>query len=390
MKATNQTVQRSFNRSLVLFKVRQETRISRVDLSRALGLEKSSISAIVSDLVDQGLLLPTVEGESSVAGGRKPVFLELNANFCAFLGIELQPTRFQAVVIDLNGRIMLRDSGEIATWRDGFEATLETVFKRLEKSVRELPIPLAAVSIGIPGLVNPFTGMVTMSVPHGLQDWNLSACPNPWGVPAFIENDANCCAWAQLLGESSPVGGNFLALLMEFQDSNPRNRQEAGVSLGVGAVINGEVHYGSDYTVGEFRSLFWRRGNLSQTGIPDHRLSSIATDPAVQDEFLQEILLNLTPVVSILAPDRLILCGEAHHLMGRIQHLIDGPLSDSWVADADVRSRICRSQWEQEVVAVGAAGRIIVSLFNSRSLSKSAMVPGLDWSYILERFARPR
>ena len=143
LKATNQTVQRSFNRSLVLQKVRQEGRISRVDLSRALGLEKSSVSAIVAELVGQGLLHETEIGEASVSGGRKPVYLALKGDFCCFLSLEIQPTRYHAVILDLNGRILFEKKDELPDWDQPFQTKLRDLYALLDPVVRAQPVPLA-------------------------------------------------------------------------------------------------------------------------------------------------------------------------------------------------------------------------------------------------------
>jgi len=388
MKATNQSIQRSFNRSLVLQKVRSEGKISRVDLSRAVGLEKSSITAIVGELVDKGLLLESEGGESPGAVGRRPVFLRLQGDFCCFLGLEIQPSRYHAVVLTLGGRILHQEAGALGT-EGHFEAKLAEVYARIAPRIASLGVPLAAVCVGIPGLVDPLANRVHLSVPHDLNDWPFAPVPNPWGVPAVIENDANCCAWATLMDGDPTEGGDFLALLLEFQDPNPRLGQQSGVSLGLGVVLNGELHYGHNFEAGEFRSVFWKQGRRSQTGIPDQDLEAIARDPAILDRYLEEMLVNMIPICSILAPQRILLCGEAGRAHQRIQRLLNGPLADTWLGASGLASRFEPSGRATEAVAVGAAARILMTLFNSRSLSKSAQGSSLDWEDLLSRFSRP-
>jgi predicted ArsR family transcriptional regulator len=104
----NQHTQRIHNRSLVLETVRRSAPISRVELSRSLGLKKSTISSIVAELVHHGLLVQSEQGVSTSAGGRKPVYLTLNDGYCAFLGIELQPTKYRAVALDLAGKVLYK------------------------------------------------------------------------------------------------------------------------------------------------------------------------------------------------------------------------------------------------------------------------------------------
>lgn len=389
MKATNQSIQRSFNRSLVLQKVRSEGRVSRVDLSRAVGLEKSSITAIVGELIDRGLLIEAEVGETASAVGRKPVFLKLNEDFCCLLGIEIQPSRYHAVVLNLGGGVLHQESGPLEVPDRPFEAKLSEVYDRLMPVITALKPPLAALCVGVPGLVDPQGNRVHLSVPHDLRDWSFGKLSNPWNVPALVENDANCCAWATLMDGDPTDGGDFLALLLEYQDPNPRIGQEKGVSLGFGVVLNGELHYGHNFEAGEFRSVFWRAGRRSQTGIDDRDLEKIAQDPQVLDRYLEELLVNLVPICSILAPERILLCGEAGRAHQRIQALLAGPLADSWLGVSGLAARFEPSPRASEAVAVGAAARILMTLFNSRSLSKTAQGASLDWEGLLARFGRP-
>ncbi|MFW5802171.1 MAG: MarR family transcriptional regulator, partial [Spirochaeta sp.] len=49
--------------------------MSRIELSRYLGLDKSTISKIVGNLLESGIIELVYEGDSSPNGGRKPTFL---------------------------------------------------------------------------------------------------------------------------------------------------------------------------------------------------------------------------------------------------------------------------------------------------------------------------
>ena len=67
---------REMNERLVLHKIIQEKMISRADLAKELNLNKTSVSAIVADLMERDLVLETGAGESS--GGRKPILVMFN------------------------------------------------------------------------------------------------------------------------------------------------------------------------------------------------------------------------------------------------------------------------------------------------------------------------
>ncbi len=383
MQAANQQVQRIYNRSLILSRVRREKLVSRTDLSRATGLEKSSVSAIVNDLVAQGLLVQLEQGRSTAAGGRRPIYLGINQRFCSFLGVEIQPRRYRAALVDLAGSVIHRETGEVPTTKRGFARTLQDVFQKLDPAVRSASAPLAAVSVGVPGYVNPRKGTISRSIPLGLVDFDFSHVSTPWGVSAWIENDANCCGWAELLPEAAGAR-DFLVLLMEYQEDNPLTHQKGGISTGFGIVIGGEIYYGAEYASGEFKSLFWRAGHKSQVGIADDRMAGAREDPGVYQAYLEEILLHLSPLVSVFDPERIVFCGDASPSLDRIHQLLRGPLSGTWIAERGNARRIGVSSYGGYAVAIGAAARLLISLFKTHNLSGEGSPDALDWRQVLE------
>ncbi len=381
----NQRTQRIHNRSLLLETVRRNAPISRVDLSRWLGLKKSTISSIVTELVHHGLLVQSEQGTSTAAGGRKPVFLTLNNGYCSFLGIELQPGRYRAVILDLGGNVLHRETGGVTPSPDGVWDAMEKIYQKLQPAVKAVRAPLAAVGVGIPGYVNPDTGVVGYSIPHNLTDFDFSEIPNPWGRPVHVENDAKCAALAELVEADASRPESFMSLLMEFQDENPFLGKTAGISTGIGIVIDGAVYHGAGFKSGDFKSMFWRIGNESQVGIPDRDLSAVRERPEVLEAYTEEILRNLSPLISVLDPERVVLCGDAAPTLERAKAILEGQLSGTFVSLPEVAARLCVSRHREYAVALGAAGRFLVSLGQSQGLYPPE-AGALDWEFLLGAF----
>ncbi len=74
---------------LVLNELFNNNNKSRVDLSKDLHINKTSISTSVSSLIDEGLLREVSVGEASSRGGRKPIKLMLDHEFAYFMAIDL-------------------------------------------------------------------------------------------------------------------------------------------------------------------------------------------------------------------------------------------------------------------------------------------------------------
>ena len=65
------------NRFRILREIWMNKEISRVDIARALGLDKSTVSNNVKELLRMGVIVEASEGSSGPQGGRKPVNIKL-------------------------------------------------------------------------------------------------------------------------------------------------------------------------------------------------------------------------------------------------------------------------------------------------------------------------
>jgi predicted NBD/HSP70 family sugar kinase len=276
----------------------------------------------------------------------------------------------------------------VAPSPDGVGDTLGRIFRKLEPAVKALPAPLAAVGVGIPGYMNPATGMVFHSIPLGLSGFDFNRIANPWNVPVRAENDAKCSAWAELVETDSSRPSSFISLLMEYQEENPLLGKPAGISTGIGIVIDGMVYYGSGFRSGDFKSLFWREGNLSQAGIPDSELAEVRRKSETYDAYMEEILLNLSPLISVLDPERVVLCGDAAPSLDRVKATFAGKLSGTFASLPCNASKLRVSRHREYAVALGAAGRFLVSLAQPQGLFVQREGGILDWQFLLGEFGK--
>ena len=94
---------RELNRGRVIDALRDRGRASRAEIARATGLSRSTVSSIVSDLIDSGLLteqrdaLGVAHGE---AGGRPPVLLSLDPSAGLAVGIDFGHTHLRVAFQD--------------------------------------------------------------------------------------------------------------------------------------------------------------------------------------------------------------------------------------------------------------------------------------------------
>src|SRR5450432_2046312 len=94
-------VVRDINRRIVLNLIRTRQPISRADLARASGLQRSTISLIVEQLIQENWAIDGPTGR--LPRGRRPTFLRLNDER-VIIGVDIRPTQTTVALADANGR----------------------------------------------------------------------------------------------------------------------------------------------------------------------------------------------------------------------------------------------------------------------------------------------
>jgi len=234
---------RYINRQIVLNYVREKEPISRAEISHETALQRSTVSLIVEELKNQGLVYE-IEGEST--GGRPPTLLRLRAAGCIAIGVDLGTAVTTVATGDLVGRVLRRET--FATDPD-MEVTFRRIVDNVQSFIASEP-SIEGVGISLPGLVDPETG-TALFVPHfKWRDWSIAEdLAKVTGVPVRVDNDANAAALAELwLGrpEIRDVRDFILVLVEE--------------GLGTGIIFDGQVYHGMVGGAGEFGHMTIGKG----------------------------------------------------------------------------------------------------------------------------------
>src|SRR6202167_1695556 len=98
---------REINRDIFLHTIHLHQPVSRAALARLTGLQPSTVSVITGQLIDEGWVLPGTLGR--LPRGRPPTFVTLNDRHVT-LAIDLRPGKANLAVIDINGKILGRET----------------------------------------------------------------------------------------------------------------------------------------------------------------------------------------------------------------------------------------------------------------------------------------
>lgn len=225
---------RDGNRDLVLELLRRNQPISRVDIARKSGLQRSTISSIVDDLIEEQWVR-----EGSVVKterGRRPTMLTMNDDLLLLVG-DIRPTKAILAVVDLNGRFLDRTMVPIvADPKQGVDVIAEGM-RHLRSHFPGKTWEGAGISL--PGRVNKST--------H-----KLAWAPNlPWvgfdirgtlqkalKIQVELENAANACLLSEVwFGHLEGIQNAVLITISE--------------GVGAAAIVNGTLMEGAEGLAGE-------------------------------------------------------------------------------------------------------------------------------------------
>jgi predicted NBD/HSP70 family sugar kinase len=236
----DQALVRELNLSSVLrYIVFSEGPVSRSRLAASTGLNKTTVSSLVQELIDRGLIHET--GTKSDWTGRPAMLLEVNPQAGAIIGVEMGVGFISLVTLDFVGATAQRLFQEVDL-KEGTENTVHKALDMVQEAVtacRERNSRILGLGLAAPGMVSMEDGVLAYA-PHlnwrnvPLQDIFTKAT----GLRVFVENDANAAAVGEHLFGAARKTKDFIFIY-------------AGIGLGGGLFLNGELYRGRKGYAGE-------------------------------------------------------------------------------------------------------------------------------------------
>jgi len=232
---------REINLLIVLDAFRNVGEMSRASVARATGMSMPTASKSVQQLVDAGLLVEI--GRAAGRIGKPATRVRFNAACGAVLGIDLGGTHLRLALSDLAGLISARTI-EVIDPDARPEAILARIHAIGDALVTECGVPLMAIGLATPGIVDTETGVVRAA--RNLKGWHdvpiRGMLEYAFDVPAVVENDVNAAAMGERWRGAARGHESFLFV-------------SVGTGIGAGLVLNGEIYRGAQFAAGEINLL---------------------------------------------------------------------------------------------------------------------------------------
>ncbi|MCL4560157.1 MAG: ROK family protein [Chloroflexi bacterium] len=234
-KATREYL-KEHNRSLVFKHLFDHDSISRAEIARITGLTPTTVSDIISDLLDEDLVQEVGVGVS--IGGKNPILLSLVEDSRWLIGLDLAQNQFRGAVVNLRGKIRQMVSLPVND-RDGDEA-LKLVYEILDRLIENAEQPIQGIGVGTPGLVNTSQGVVLNAVNLNWKNLPLEdLLRQRYRLPVYVVNDSQAAAIGEYTyGKDHRTDDNLVVI-------NARH------GIGAGIIINGALYYGDGGSAGE-------------------------------------------------------------------------------------------------------------------------------------------
>lgn len=318
---------RAHNRSLVLEALYRDGSMSRADLARRSGLTRPTVSALVAELIDDGIARELGVRDGARVG--KPATLVgIESDAFHIVTVDLSSAdRFVGAVVDLRGGVVERAGVEL----DGAvgEAAVSLVERLVDDLGSRTTRPLLGVGVATPGIVD-HDGVVRTAVHLGWYDLPLrSRLSDHVGLPVHVGNDSNAAAvgirtFGEKAGQGAagraPAGQSLMVVTIDH-------------GVGVGLVIAGSLVEGDQFSAGEIGHVTvdengdvcacGRRGCLEEVlAAPQLRARLLQHDEGSRGAVLHDagraLGLVLAPIISALNIDEVVLSGPADLVEGAL------------------------------------------------------------------------
>ncbi|MEY2847431.1 MAG: hypothetical protein RI885_96 [Actinomycetota bacterium] len=360
---------RRHNLATVLERVHHSGGVSRSRLTGATGLNRSTIAALVTELVVRGLVEEVDPVTTNQVGRPSPIVRPDPRT--VVIAVNPEVDAISVAVVGLGGVVRERVRRPMDAAPDVAQA-VAVITQTVDELAGRHPAPLG-MGIAVPGLVRAADGLVRLAPHLGWRDEPLAArLSRATGLPVAAANDAGLGAAAEHVFGAGRGLTDFVYL----------NGGASGI--GGGIIAGGVPLRGAGGYAGEFgHTLVTARGDRDRAGAPGSveleltratLLRALGLDDADADgleralvasesadvaaevdrqlAFLGVVLRN---AVDILNPQRIVLGGFLASLDAAVPGRLDALLREQALAVSLDEVRVVRAELGSDILLIGAA-----------------------------------
>lgn len=404
-KADRDQIRRQ-NRSIILQALRRGGPTARIDLGKITRLSPATVTAITSDLLDQGLIegIESEEPKAPQSRGRPRSLLRLKPDAVCVLCIRLSVNTIDMSLADFAGEAfrskrVLFDSATADA--DSFPVVLIEAVKSFVAEASMVPAQISKIGVAAQGVVENSTGIVVWSPAFfGRKIPVVASLRAAFDAECVISNDTNMITEALHWIDPVRYSGTFAVVMLDY-------------GVGMGLYLNDQLFAGASGTAAEFgHANHIPGGALCRCGkrgcleayLSDYALVRAAlhmpetTDPkdiqagvsglaaliAKADRGDKDALgaftaagrvlgFGLARLLAIVDPERIVLTGAAMRAFKFMEEAMHAGLEEALVEDLRQNFEIDVMPWNEDFIRRGLIAQAMDHLdqqYSSKAASK--------------------
>ncbi len=235
----DQALIREINLSIILNALRDHPPLSRAALAVATGLNKTTVSSLVQQLLESGYVTETGVGKNIT--GRPGILLQLNPQAGGIIGAEIGVDFISVALTDFAARVIWRHQERIDRREEQF-AILQRVTTNIGAAIEQARLrvlPVMGLALGVPGLVDVESGTLLYAPNLGWENIPIKQLlRSHLKIPVYVDNEASIAAFGETYFGVARGARNVLYV-------------SAGVGIGGGLVLDGRTFSGALGFAGE-------------------------------------------------------------------------------------------------------------------------------------------
>ena len=377
----NLSTSKQYNRGLILQLIATNEATSRIELATTTKLTKMTITNIVSEYIEHGIV-EQCEEKITEGSGRNPIRLRIAEKAPTVIGLYITRDKIEAVLCTLGLEILNRKVMPFKTLKK--EEVRQYSYHVIDQLLEETDLKVLGIGVAVMGPVDINNGII-LNPPHffGIENVNITQfLEERYGLPVVVDHDQNSAAQAEVLFGAGKNVQDFIFL---------------GITKGIGSgfVSDGKVFHNKMGMASELghisidrngkRCACGNRGCLEVYACVDameEKLRKVTEENHTFQEFckmkkrrdvdkvlremVNDIAVAIVSGINILHPQLVILGNECMDWDDKYVYLLEEKVNEEKFTQNYGRVPIRKAYFGKDSQLLGAAANVLYHIFSGK------------------------
>ena len=377
----NLSTSKQYNRGLILQLIATNEATSRIELATTTKLTKMTITNIVSEYIEHGIV-EQCEEKITEGSGRNPIRLRIAEKAPTVIGLYITRDKIEAVLCTLGLEILNRKVMPFKTLKK--EEVRQYSYHVIDQLLEETDLKVLGIGVAVMGPVDINNGII-LNPPHffGIENVNITQfLEERYGFPVVVDHDQNSAAQAEVLFGAGKNVQDFIFL---------------GITKGIGSgfVSDGKVFHNKMGMASELghisidrngkRCACGNRGCLEVYACVDameEKLRKVTGENHTFQEFckmkkrrdvdkvlremVNDIAVAIVSGINILHPQLVILGNECMDWDDKYVYLLEEKVNEEKFTQNYGRVPIRKAYFGKDSQLLGAAANVLYHIFSGK------------------------